>query len=255
MVWACAGIICFVPLACIASSAVWNGTWKLNQPKSIIPGPSFSITILSTGEYHLENGTYSYSFRCDGKEYPTTADRTVSCTQTSTSMDRTGNDDRKKVGTEHWELSADGKTLTITTKSASTKTDGSVKPIEKVYSHTSGSSGFAGGWEYTKRLESRPQLVLMLNERSLHIAFSNGEYIDPPLDGTDAPFHGPGVPQGLTLSIKPNGPLEFLTVMKFGGHITSQGSLRLSADGGTLVEEYWPPSRPDQKATLDYEKQ
>jgi hypothetical protein len=59
------------------------------------------------GEYHYDNSTFRYSFRCDGKEYP----------------------------------------------------------------------GFAGV-EQHKGLKSRPQLLLALSERSLHIAFSDGGQAD-----------------------------------------------------------------------------
>jgi hypothetical protein len=67
-------------------------------------------------------------------------------------------------------------------------------------------------------------------------------------------MQGPGVPQGLTMAISPHGPQEFLTVRRFDGQIVNQGFLRLSVDDRTLIEEYWPPSRPDQKAILVYER-
>jgi hypothetical protein len=37
---------------------------------------------------------------------------------------------------------------------------------------------------------------------------------------------------------------------KMGGKIINQGSLRLSKDGRNLVEEFWNPNAPNQKATL-----
>ena len=257
LAWAFAGVISMAALGWSMASPVWNGTWKLNASKSTIPGPSFSITISPTGEYHYDNGTYSYSFRCDGKQYSQGPNRMISCLQTSAFvMDTTSKENGGKVSPAHihWQLSADGKTLT--SKETSIQADGSVKPRELVYSRTSGSNGFAGGWRDTRRMESKPLLQLALNKRSLHIAFSEiGQYIDAPLDGSDAPVHGPGAPQGLTVAITPHGPQEFLTLQKVGGKIIHQGSLRLSADGRTLVEEYWHPSAPDQKATLVYEKQ
>jgi hypothetical protein len=162
-------------------------------------------------------------------------------------------EDGKKFAAR-WELSADGKTLTVKTNSI--EIDAPVQATEKVYLRTSGSSGFVGGWQAKKRLASRPQLVLALNKEALHIALSGvGQYMEPPLNGTDSPCHGPGVPQGLTIAIRPNGPREFVTLRKMDGAIVNQGSLRLSSDGRTLIEEYWPPSRPDEKAILVYEKQ
>jgi hypothetical protein len=253
-IWGCAGVIGLVALACFGSSPTWNGTWKAVKSSSTVPKPNFIITILPTGEYHFDDGVYSYDFRCDGMEYRVTASRTISCTQKSAStMDKALTQDGKKVDTAHWELSTDGKMLTVTTNAASPKVDGAAK--SRVYSHISKSSGFAGGWKDTKELESTPPLVLKLTERSFHMAFADGrQYMDPPLDGSDAPVHGPNVPQGLTIAIRSNGPLEFLTVQKIGGRIINQGVLRLSADGRTLTDEYWTPDRPDLKAARVYEK-
>jgi hypothetical protein len=243
-----------VALGCSRASPVWNGTWKVNESKSSIPGPSLSITISTEGEYKVDNGTYIESFRCDGKEFATRPSRTISCLQTSSGViDTTSKENGAKVVT-HWELSSDGRMLTL--KGTSIQPDGSVKPRETVYSRASRSVGLAGGWTNTKRLGSRPQLVLALNQRSLHIAFAgSGQYMDPPLDGSDAPMLGPGVPQGPTMAIRPHGPQEFLTLKKMGGQIVNEGSLTLSADGRTLVEEYWSPRAPDQKAVVVYEKQ
>lgn len=153
--WVCAGVILVVALGCSHASPVWNGTWKVNESKSTIPGPNFSITISPAGEYHVDNGTYSQSFRCDGKEYPATPKRTISCLQTGVlAIDTTSWENGAKVATAIWELSTDGKMLTL--KGTSTQPDGSVKPREMVYSRTSGSIGFAGGWTNTKRWNRDP---------------------------------------------------------------------------------------------------
>jgi hypothetical protein len=211
LAWAFVGAISLAAFGHSGASPTWNGTWKLNASKSSIPGPSFVIAISPAGEYHYDDGVYSYTFYCDGEKYSTRPGCTISCLPTSAfAFDMASNENSAKVATAHWELSADGEMLTI--KGTSIQADGSVKPREIVYSRTSASVGFAGGWTNTKRLESRPQLLLTLNERSLHIAFSeSGQYVDAPLDGSYAPMHGPGAPQGLTMAIRPNGLQEFLT--------------------------------------------
>jgi hypothetical protein len=56
---------------CLAESNAWTGTWHLNETKSQSPGPSFTELVTPQGEYQMNNGRFSYSFRCDGKEYPT----------------------------------------------------------------------------------------------------------------------------------------------------------------------------------------
>jgi hypothetical protein len=99
-------------------------------------------------------------------------------------------------------------------------------------------------------------MALRLDNKSLHIAFvESGQFSDLPLDGSDATMHGPGVSQGVTMAIKPRGSREFITLRKFNGQIINEGSLKLSGDGRTLVEEYWRPDRPSERAVLVYERQ
>ena len=248
------GAISIIASGCRTSPPVWNGRWRVNEAKSSIPGPSLTIAVLPAGEYQFDNGTYSYSFRCDGKKYTTTGDHMISCVQTSASViEATLITHETKIGTARWELSDDGRRLTIT--GTSIQANKSAKSRETTYSRVSGTVGFAGGWKDTKSLESRHQLLLSLDDRRLHIAFSDsGQFSDSPLDGSDARLQGPGAPEGLTIAITPHGPQEFFTTKKLRGKVVNQGSLRLSADGCTLVEEYWRPERPDEKAVLVYER-
>jgi hypothetical protein len=253
--WAFASVVSVGAAACFGSMPTWNGTWKLNEFKSKIPGPNFSIAV-SSGQFRFYDGTYAYSFRCDGKEYPARDGFSISCVQPSAvAIDFTTKNNGKRIGKAHWELSADGKTLIVDRSSA--KTVSSAKPTRVVYLRLYGSTGFAGGWSDKKRLESLPsQLHLALTRRTLKMSFpGNGQYMDPPLDGGDAPCHGPGMQQGLTIAIKRDGPREFLTVKKAYGRIINLGFLSLSANGRILTEEYWAPNRPDQKAVLVYERQ
>jgi hypothetical protein len=253
--WACVAVIFTAAVSCGVPSKAWNGTWKLNVSKSHIPGNSFIITTTPAGEYHFDDGTNSFNFRCDGKEYPTVANRTLSCIQKSEFlMDSTSKENGKIAATIRRELSADGKMLTH--KGTVIRTDGSVKSIENVYTRTSGSMGFAGGWRNTYQGESHSQMRLALSERSLHLEYIEHEqYYDLPLDGSDAMMHGQWISQGLTMSIKPHGPWEFLTFLKQQGEVLSQGSMRVSPDGRTLIEEYWRPDKPDERAVFLYEKQ
>jgi hypothetical protein len=254
--WACVSLIFVTVSACHRVSPDWNGTWKLSASKSDIPGPSLTVAIDSSGEYHTENGTSTGNFRCDGKEYPAVANITVFCAQRSTSvMEITLEKNGTKTSTAQWELSLDGKMLTI--KSTSVQAGGSVKSKESEYVRTSGSTGFAGGWRNTKPFESLPSLMqLTLTDGKIHYAFpEKAQYADPALDGQDATVYGPGVPSGSTMAFKQHGSRELLMAKKLNGQILNVGSLRISGDGRTLTETYWRPEAPDVKAALVYEKQ
>jgi hypothetical protein len=190
-----------------------------------------------------------------GKEYPISAGRTISCKLDGSSiMETITTENGKMVRTSHLQLSSDGSELTI--RSSEPQADGSIKSNLTVFVRISGSAGFAGGWTNPKRLESHPRLELKVEDSTLHFAaLEAGQYADVTLDGSDSAMHGTGIPNGTTLAIKPNGAYELLTTKKADGRVINQGSLRLSADGRTLTEEYWPPSRPDEKAVLVYDKQ
>jgi hypothetical protein len=238
-------------------SSPWNGNWKLIPSESSIPGPNFTITLAPTGEYQTDNGTYSYRYRCDGKEYPMAHGYTTSCKQTSAFViDSTTKKNGAPVTTAHWELSSDEARLRIRlTALQSQQTPLKTKEVD--YERVSGSAGFIGGWRELNRLESRPQLLaLMLHGRDLRYAFpKEGQYVDLILDGPDAAWQGPGVPPGVTVAIKTMDHDELLVLRKLDGQIVNQGSIKISADGRTLVEEFWSPDRPNLKTILVYEKQ
>jgi hypothetical protein len=242
--------------ACRRASPDWNGTWKLSISKTDIPGPSLTVAISPSGEYHTQAGASDGNFRCDGKEYPQTANLTVICTQGSTSvMEIILERDRTRTGTARWELSSDGKVLTI--KSTSIDAHGLTKSKEGDYVRTSASTGFAGEWRNAKPFEGMPSLMqLTLNSGRLHYAFpENAQHADPALDGSDATVYGPGVPSGTTIAFKQNGIRELLMTKKRNGQIIAQGSLTISKDGRTLSETHWRPERPDARAVTVYEKQ
>ncbi len=253
--WALVGLLPLVAISGCGRSHVWNGTWQLNTSKSSVPGPAFSISITPAGEYHVESGVTSYSFACNGKEYPTSPQQTMSCVQkTPLVFDTAAKKSGKEVGTAHWELSADGKLLTVLSVPTGGKEP--VKPTESSYERDSGSTGFAGGWKIAKPFAASPKhLQLAQKDQTLHIAFPDiGQYADVTLDGSDAAMHGPSVPNGLTISITPQGPQELATLNKFNGTVVNQGYLRISADGRSLQEEFGPPGST-QKTQLVYDKQ
>jgi hypothetical protein len=238
-------------LSCQATSNAWNGTWKPNLSKSSIPGPNFSITVSPTGEPRTDDGNYKDYFRCDVKEYSTHSGHSLSCVQTNSgTLDITSKANGVTTTVPHWELSPDQKTLTI---ESSRLQPAPAKSQKTVYVRTAGSIGFAGGRRNPKRLESRPQvMVLVLNERTLRVAFPEvNQYTDLRLDGPDSIVQAPGS----TIAIHPNGPAEFLMTMKSAGQVVRQTSLTLSADGRIVTEVYWRPEIPNEKAVLVYERQ
>lgn len=251
-------IFCAVVAAtsgCHAPSPSWDGTWKLNLSKSSFQSPIFIISISADGEYHYDDGSSSYTFRCDGKDRPMGNNRTQACVKSSsTVLTLTRKENGAKRSAHRWELSGGGKFLTSTVTAF--RPGGPVTTGQFVAWRTSGSNDFAGQWRDTTYLQRHDEMMLRLDNRVLHIGYaSGGEYVDAPLDGADAAVHGPYVLGGVTYSIKPAGQRKFLVLTKRNGSVLTQGSLELSDDGRILTDSWWNPDRPTDKSTLVYEKQ
>ena len=182
-------------LGCRAPSPDWNGTWKLNPAKSSFQGPIFTISISADGEYRYDDGSSSFTFRCDGKDRPIGKNRTRACVKSSaTVLDLTQKENGVKTNANHWELSADGKVLTST--ATEFRPSGPVITVQVVASRMSGSNDFAGQWRDTSYLQRHADMTLRLDSQTLHISYpSAGQYIDAPLDGVDAVVHGPHAPE------------------------------------------------------------
>jgi hypothetical protein len=251
------GVILALAVSCRGASPDWNGTWKLDPAKSDIPGPTIVVSISPDGMWRNSGGSgNTANFRCDGKRYQATDVLTSICEQADSShVEITLFKDGSKVSTANWELSSDGKVLSI--KSTGFQADGAVSLKDHRYSRISGSVGFAGGWKNENPLEAIPSIrQISLQGHTLHQSLpEKGIYIDVTLDGTDAVIHGPLSSPESSIALEERGSREFSQTMKMHGKIVSVGYWRISADGRSLTDSYWVPSSPSEKAVLVYEKQ
>jgi hypothetical protein len=241
-------------LGCRAPSSDWNGTWKLNPSKGNFQGPVFTISISEDGEYRYDDGSSSFTFRCDGKNRSIEKNRTRACVKSSaTVLDMTQKENGVKTNSYHWELSDGGKVLTSTATAFSPS--GPVITMHVVASRMSGSNDFVGQWRDPSYLQRHAEMMVTLNGQTLHIGYPNaGQYIDAPLNGGDVAMHGPHAPEGVTDSVRLAGQREFLILAKRHGKALTQDSLQLSNDGRSLTDSWWNPDRPADKGTLVYEK-
>ena len=252
------GWVAFCALAatsgCRALSGDWNCTWKLNVPRSSFQDQAITISISADGEYRYDDGFVSDTFRCDGKYRPIANNRTQACVKSSaTTLDRTRMENGVKTNTSHWELSAGGKTLTMTATAFHPSGPGIMGQI--VATRISGSNDFAGEWKDTSFLQPPPELTLRLDSQYLHISYpSVANYVDAPLNGADAAVQGPLAPEGMTYSVQSAGRREISILTKRNGKPLKQGSLELSGDGSVIMESWWAPGHPAEKSAFVYEK-
>jgi hypothetical protein len=233
----------------------WNGVWKLNPLKGDFQGPVFTISISSDGEYRYHDGdVVSFAFRCDGQDRPIGNNRTQVCVKSgATILDMTRKENGAKTNTYHWELSADGKVLTMIRTAF--RPNGPVIAAQIFASRMSGSNDFAGQWRDTSYLQRHAEMTLRLDSQALHITYPNdGLYIDARFDGVDTAVHGPHAQEGMTYTAQVVGHREIRTLEKRNGKDDIQGSLELSEDGRAITESWWSPDRPTDKGRFVYEK-
>jgi hypothetical protein len=240
----------------------WDGQWTLNKAKSHYAAPTFSVALSPSGEYRVDNGAFSYSFLCDGKEHPAASGHTTSCAQISPrAIALKGLADAVSTNAR-WKLSADGKTLTITADRI--QIDGSgegdarrvVKHQEKVFERVSGSSGFTGQWREMNPLESLSKtVVLILNYSAFHFENAEtGQVSDSRANDAPSPIRGANQPDGFSRSVQILGPRQLQTEDTFEGRVIGHTTWKVSDDGHTLYEESWTPESPAQKDLLIYQK-
>jgi hypothetical protein len=241
-------------LGCQTPSPEWNGTWKLNPKRSGFQGNVLTISMTADGEYRFDESS-SHTLRCDGKEQAIGNNRTLVCVKSgATVLDIAQKENGVKRRATHDEISADGKVFTTTVTEF--RPTGPVITSQIMFSRLSGSDGFAGRWQDTSFLQWHTDLSVRVDNQTLHIEYpSGGENMDLPLDGAEASVRGPHALEGDNTRVaRPSGNREFLIVTKRNGKVFSQGSLVLSSDGSTITDIWWNPDRPDDKATLVYDK-
>ncbi|SPE17937.1 exported hypothetical protein [Candidatus Sulfotelmatomonas gaucii] len=250
------GVLALTAAGCRGPSLDWNGTWKLDPARSNIPGPTLTLSLTPDGMFYSSGRSGSAKFRCDGKAYQAAETLTAFCTQKNSSdLEITTFRNGSKAGVSHWQLSSNGKMLTV--DSEIFQPDRSPKPKETHFTRTSGSSGFTGGWRNVNPFDGLASILqISMGSNALHYSYPEKDiHADAFIDGTDAAIQDPSVSAGATVSLRERGPREFSVTTKLNGRATNAGYWQISADGRSLTDSYWEPGRPNEKAVLVYEKQ
>jgi hypothetical protein len=255
-------IICsLLALPCAAVSAAdspWNGTWKLDPQKSHLTGQTITYSERPGGMLHFEDGSASFDFGLDCKEYQTWANRTTAWTAAGkNAWDTVTRVDGKVNSKGHAVLTEDGKTLTMTF--AGTRPDGQDFHEEDVFNRVSGADGLIGTWRTTKVSgPDQPQTFVISSPAAgvLHYDIPDMKAsAEGRLDGKDHPLTGPTVPPGTTISWQRLNPTRIRYTIKADGKPVGMGVQTIAADGGSFTDASWNPGRESEKTTSVYVKQ
>lgn len=215
------------------------GTWKFNQEKSKITGDTMHFAPAPGDAVKFTAGGMSYTFKLDGSDTTTSMGNTAQWTKVD---ENTWQSVLKKgstpLGTDTFKLSADGKTMVLT--SQGTKPNGDSFSDSSTYARIAGTKSFYGGWRNTKTTLSSPTGYEIKDNGDGSLTWALPDFkatVTLKTDGTEAPATGPTVPDGLTLSLTKTGPRSFTLVEKLKGKPIYKGKQTISADGKTLTEE------------------
>ena len=243
----------------LAADSPWTGTWKLDPTQSHFTGDSFTLSKAPGKMLHYSDGsTASFDFAIDGKEYKSWANRTTTWTPAGNNAWETVTQAEGRVlAKSHRQLSADGKTLTIT--STGTRPDGTSFHEEEVFTRASGSAGLIGTWRSIKVSEPNAPGEFVISSPAtgvLHYEVPDMKAVaEGRTDGSDNPLKSPDMPPGMTISFQMLSPTQMKYVMKINGKIDNVGEQTLAADGRSFSDVNWNPGKEDEKTTGIYLKQ
>lgn len=249
-------LVAMVTAATAAAQNPFAGTWKLNQEKSQLAGDTLKFGPAEGQAIEWKAGGVTYSFRIDGNNYAMPSGNVAIWRQTS--PDGWTTEYRKTDGSllrsDTWKLSADGKTLSVTTSGV--KANGDLYTNTSEYERTVGTSGLIGTWKSTQVKLSSP------DEFSIQESGLDGIILKVPAmkitcegrwDGKEVAVQGPDVPTGLRMAFSRPGPFSFRLVQKLNGSVVSSSVYTVSDDRGTMTQVGGAPGDPP--ATMVWEKE
>ena len=248
---------CVLAASTAAAQSPFAGTWKLNQEKSQMTGDLLKFGPAAGDAMELTAAGTTYSFRTDGKTYALPTGDAAIWRQTAPDSWTTEYRklDNKLLRIDHWMLSSDGKTLTVTTSGA--RANGDLYNDTVDYTRTAGSSGLLGTWKSTAVKLSAPNELIIQEPGLGRLAFripAIKAHAEVTMDGKDAVVEGPDVPTGLRIAVTRTGPYSFQLVQKLNGTATSTSVYTIAADDPKVMTEVGG-SPGDPPATLIWEKQ
>lgn len=231
-------VVASISTVAMAGEVPYAGKWKLNPAKSDFGGTTVTYEQTAAGEIKFTGDGQSFTFKADGKEYPTpwgtaTAWKSIDPNTWETTDKANG----KVTATSVLKLSADGKALTVDSKIM--KATGESSSDSTAYQRVSGGPGLSGSWK-TKNVKIGAPGVMEIaakGSEGLTLKFNDaGGVCDAGFDGKDYPATGSMWPSGWTCMIAKAGTNGFELTWKKDGKPMYKSTMTTSADGKTLTE-------------------
>jgi hypothetical protein len=230
---------CCVSL-CHAADSPWNGTWKLNEVRSKLTGSMDTVSQGPDGKYTVTSSGLTFTFGCDGANYPLPGGHEISCTRNGDQalhfVARAGGDELGQIDRT---LSDGGKTMTVVDTGKAP--DGTPFRDTEVYRKVAAGSGDAwtGQWQNSKvQIGTSGTAVIQMTGDSIHFEYPmDKSSLTAKLDGTPATRQEPHPEEGMTISLTAAGPLTLHEVDKLNDTVLERDTLTVSPDGKTMSIE------------------
>ncbi|MGE5359532.1 MAG: hypothetical protein ACM3NQ_10985 [Bacteroidales bacterium] len=245
--------VAFVVTTVFAADPPYIGKWKINQAKSNLAGSTVTIASGANGMMSFESQGFAYTFKTDGKEYPTPDGGTTVWKETSpTVWDVTNKLNGKVVSMIHLELKDDN--LAVGVKVA--KPDGGMMDYTAAYKRVSGGPGFQGKWVSTEVKMPMATLEITANgANGIAMKDDTGPIASGQFDGKDNPALGVMAGSKNTVAFKKLGPSSFEVTSKLDGKPMNVDVYSVSADGKTLTIDGTPTNAKAEKYRVVFDKQ
>lgn len=229
-------LLCGVAASILAADLPYAGKWKMNMAKSDFGQTTMTVENLPGDEWQATAFGVTYKFKMDGKDYSDNMGDMVTWKSVRPdTWEMVTKANGKVAQTDTFKLSADGKSLTDSTKQM--KPDGGSIDGTTVYDRVSGGPSIAGKWK-TKKVSGGSGMMEMVASGSDHLTYKDldlGMSCSAKLDGKDYPCTGPMLPAGYTAALTNAARSLDLTVKKDGKPFF-KATYTVSADGKTMTE-------------------
>ena len=250
---ACVGVFVVWGAAVHAADPAYVGKWKFNQAKSTVTGDTVTIGPAANGMMSFNSQGFAYTFKLDGKDYPTPDGGTTAWKETSpTVWDVTNHANGKVSATYH--LTLKGDMLDVSGKMINAS--GASMDFTAMYKRMSGGPGFAGKWMSTEvKMPATLLEVAASGANGVMMKSDGSPMINCQFDSKDTAGVGMMAGSKMTVACRKISDSSFEVTTKMDGKPLYVEVYSVSADGKTLTDNGTPVNAKTETTKMVFDKQ
>jgi hypothetical protein len=239
--------------AAFAADPAYVGKWKVNPAKSAVTGDTVTIMNAAGGMMQFNSQGFTYTFKTDGKEYPTPDGGTTQWKATTAdTWDVTNRMKGKVSATYH--LVVKGQTLSVSGKMM--KPDNTSMDFSSTYKRIEGNAGFLGKWMSTDaKIPANTLEIAASGANGIALKDDTGPVASGQFDSKDNPAQGLMAGSKTTFAFRKISANAFEVTVKLDGKPMYVDVYSVSADGKTLTDDGTPSNAQKEKYKVVFDRQ